>query len=592
MKSIVTGPSLLMVGTGTGKAMQLAVKSGIFESDAMPDRRDTKQPPERVLGRVIACDGARATILSAVSTGSWLAGDAWAIGRMISINLGSSRIVALVYRVHAVEAAWTDTAENPIRIEVEFLGEVLEGSDGKTRFQSGITNYPPIGAVAHRIRTGDLALVHDLGERGGVVIGQITQDASIPATVNIQDMLSRHFALLGTTGVGKSSAVALLLRKAVSVRPRLRVLILDPHNEYSSAFPELALTIDGDALDLPFWMFKQEELAEVVFRGRPALDDEPDILREVVAAARTRYRTPTAPDLARDLGSSLLKRPLDIGGPRAAGPEPVQAQASHDAPTPYRLKDVFAIVDELIGLHEQRWPRAALRSLKVRLESLHADPRYRFMFGRANMYETMAPILGQIFRVPMHGRPITAFQLGGLPGEVVNAVASVLSRLAFELAVASQGAIEVLVLCEEAHRYVPSDPQLGFAPTRQAIARIAKEGRKYGAYLGVVTQRPGELDPTIMSQCSTIFAMRLANERDQQIIRSAISDASASTIAFLSSIGNREAIAFGEGVATTMRMRFAALAPHELPAMGGKTAAEEGARFDPTLDDLVRRMRA
>jgi DNA helicase HerA-like ATPase len=581
-----------MVGTGTGKAMQLAVKSGIFESDAMPDRRDTKQPPERVLGRVIACDGARATILSAVSTGSWLAGDAWAIGRMISINLGSSRIVALVYRVHAVEAAWTDTAENPIRIEVEFLGEVLEGSDGKTRFQSGITNYPPIGAVAHRIRTGDLALVHDLGERGGVVIGQITQDASIPATVNIQDMLSRHFALLGTTGVGKSSAVALLLRKAVAVRPRLRVLILDPHNEYSSAFPELALTIDGDALDLPFWMFKQEELAEVVFRGRPALDDEPDILREVVAAARTRYRTPTAPDLARDLGSSLLKRPLDIGGPRAAGPEPVQAQASHDAPTPYRLKDVFAIIDELIGLHEQRWPRAALRSLKVRLESLHADPRYRFMFGRANMYETMAPILGQIFRVPMHGRPITAFQLGGLPGEVVNAVASVLSRLAFELAVASQGAIEVLVLCEEAHRYVPSDPQLGFAPTRQAIARIAKEGRKYGAYLGVVTQRPGELDPTIMSQCSTIFAMRLANERDQQIIRSAISDASASTIAFLSSIGNREAIAFGEGVATTMRMRFAALAPHELPAMGGKTAAEEGARFDPTLDDLVRRMRA
>lgn len=592
MKSIVTGPSLLMVGTGTGKAMQLAVKSGIFESDAMPDRRDTKQPPERVLGRVIACDGARATILSAVSTGSWLAGDAWAIGRMISINLGSSRIVALVYRVHAVEAAWTDTAENPIRIEVEFLGEVLEGPDGKTRFQSGITNYPPIGAVAHRIRTGDLALVHDLGERGGVVIGQITQDASIPATVNIQDMLSRHFALLGTTGVGKSSAVALLLRKAVAVRPRLRVLILDPHNEYSSAFPELALTIDGDALDLPFWMFKQEELAEVVFRGRPALDDEPDILREVVAAARTRYRTPTAPDLARDLGSSLLKRPLDIGGPRAAGPEPVQAQASHDAPTPYRLKDVFAIIDELIGLHEQRWPRAALRSLKVRLESLHADPRYRFMFGRANMYETMAPILGQIFRVPMHGRPITAFQLGGLPGEVVNAVASVLSRLAFELAVASQGAIEVLVLCEEAHRYVPSDPQLGFAPTRQAIARIAKEGRKYGAYLGVVTQRPGELDPTIMSQCSTIFAMRLANERDQQIIRSAISDASASTIAFLSSIGNREAIAFGEGVATTMRMRFAALAPHELPAMGGKTAAEEGTRFDPTLDDLVRRMRA
>ncbi len=571
--------------------MQLAVKSGHFQEDVMPDRRGTGQPPERVLGRVIACDGSRATILSAVSTGNWLAADAWAIGRMVSINLGRSRIVALVYRVHAVEAAWTDTAENPIQVEVEFLGEVLESPDGATRFQSGITGYPPIGAVAHRIRAGDLALVHDLGERGGVVIGQVTQDASIPATVNIQDMLSRHFALLGTTGVGKSSAVALLLRKAVSVRPRLRVLILDPHNEYSSAFPDLALTIDGEALDLPFWMFKQEELADIVFRGRPALDDEPDILREAVAAARERYRMPATPDAARDLGASLLlKRPLDLGGGRSAAPE--AAAEGADAPTPYRLKDVFKVIDEMIGLHEQRWPRAALRSLKVRLESLHADPRYRFMFGRANMYETMAPILGQIFRIPLHGRPITAFQLGGLPGEVVNAVASVLSRLAFELAMASEGALEVLVLCEEAHRYVPADPQLGFAPTRQAIARIAKEGRKYGAYLGVVTQRPGELDPTILSQCSTIFAMRLANERDQQIIRSAISDASASTIAFLSSIGNREAIAFGEGVATTMRMRFAALAPHELPAMGGRGTAEEKQRFDPTLDDLLRRMRA
>ncbi|MBN9456441.1 MAG: DUF87 domain-containing protein [Bosea sp.] len=571
--------------------MQLAVKSGHFQEDVMPDRRGTGQPPERVLGRVIACDGSRATILSAVSTGNWLAADAWAIGRMVSINLGRSRIVALVYRVHAVEAAWTDTAENPIQVEVEFLGEVLESPDGATRFQSGITGYPPIGAVAHRIRAGDLALVHDLGERGGVVIGQVTQDASIPATVNIQDMLSRHFALLGTTGVGKSSAVALLLRKAVSVRPRLRVLILDPHNEYSSAFPDLALTIDGEALDLPFWMFKQEELADIVFRGRPALDDEPDILREAVAAARERYRMPATPDAARDLGASLLlKRPLDLGAGRSAAPD--AAAEGADAPTPYRLKDVFKVIDEMIGLHEQRWPRAALRSLKVRLESLHADPRYRFMFGRANMYETMAPILGQIFRIPLHGRPITAFQLGGLPGEVVNAVASVLSRLAFELVMASEGALEVLVLCEEAHRYVPADPQLGFAPTRQAIARIAKEGRKYGAYLGVVTQRPGELDPTILSQCSTIFAMRLANERDQQIIRSAISDASASTIAFLSSIGNREAIAFGEGVATTMRMRFAALAPHELPAMGGRGTAEEKQRFDPTLDDLLRRMRA
>ncbi|MBN9450416.1 MAG: ATP-binding protein [Bosea sp.] len=569
--------------------MQLPLKNAAFHTDVQPDRRDSHQPPERALGRVIACDGSRATILSAVSTGNWLASDAWAIGRMVSINLGSSRIVALVYKLHAVAAAWSESEENPIRVEVEFLGEVLESAEGRLRFQSGISTFPPIGAIAHRIRSGDLALVHDLGDRSGVEVGHITQDASIPATVSVQDMLSRHFALVGTTGVGKSSAVTLLLRRAVCVRPRLRVLILDPHNEYSSAFPDLALTIDGESLDLPFWMFKQDELADVVFRGRAALDDEPDILREVVSTARARYRMPSGQDLARDLGSSLLKRPLDLGVSRQ--PSDAQHAGGGDAATPYRIKDVFAVIDELIGLHEQRWPRVALRSLKVRLESLHADPRYRFMFGRANMYETVAPILSQVFRIPMHGRPITAFQLGGLPSEVVNAVASVLSRLAFDIASASQGACEILVLCEEAHRYVPSDPALGFAPTRQALARIAKEGRKYGAYLGIVTQRPGELDPTILSQCSTIFAMRLANERDQQIIRSAISDASASTINFLSSIGNREAIAFGEGVATTMRMRFAELKPHELPAMGARGGEVLG-RHEPTLDDMVRRMGA
>lgn len=565
--------------------MQLAVKTGQFEKEITSDRRDPGQDAERSLGRVVSCDGSRATIASTVAGMARLGPESWAVGRMISINLGRTRIVGLVYEMRAVNPVWDETADNVIHVQIELLGEVTESADGRARFQSGITTYPPIGAIAHRIRTGDLALVHDLGSRNGVAIGTLTQDASIPATISIDDMLSRHFALLGTTGVGKSSAVALLLRRAIAARPRLRVLILDPHNEYAGAFPDRALSIDAEGLDLPFWMFRLEEFAEIVFRGRPAFEEEGDILREVVTAARERYRGASQRNPMRDLNSSLLKRPLDAGIARR---EDGMGSAS-DMPTPYRIVDALAIIDELIGLHEMRWPRASLRSLKVRIEALHGDPRYQFMFARANMMETMAPVVAQIFRVPHHGRPITVFQLGGLPSEVVDAVASVLARLAFDLAMASQGTYEILLLCEEAHRYVPADLSLGFLPTRQAIARIAKEGRKYGAYLGVVTQRPGELDPTILSQCSTIFAMRLANEHDQQIIRAAISDASASTLKFLSSVGNREAIAFGEGVATTMRMRFADLAPHELPAMEIAVGAE--GRREPGLEEMVRRMR-
>ena len=215
------------------------------------------------------------------------------------------------------------------------------------------------------------------------------------------------------------------------------------------------------------------------------------------------------------------------------------------------------------------------------------------MFHSRLIEDTIHETIGKIFRVPHQGRPITCFEMAGMPSEIVNAVCSVLARLAFDLALLSEGKLRLLLLCEEAHRYMPSDPRLGFAPTRHAMSRIAKEGRKYGCYLGVVSQRPGELDPTILSQCSTVFAMRLANEQDQAIIRSAIANSSASTLSFLSSMGQREAIAFGEGVATTMRLKFEEMAPHLLPGAGKKLAGdgEPGEAGDIDLASIVERLR-
>jgi hypothetical protein len=143
-------------------------------------------------------------------------------------------------------------------------------------------------------------------------------------------------------------------------------------------------------------------------------------------------------------------------------------------------------------------------------------------------------------------------------------------------------------VCEEAHRYISSDPKLGFLPTRQAISRIAKEGRKYGVSLGIVTQRPGELDPTILSQCSTVFAMRLANDRDQEIIRSALPNSSTSTTSFLASIGNGEAIAFGEAVAVPMRMMFERVPNYALPSANGIKSTASSLN----LRSIVEKMRS
>src|SRR5205085_9662188 len=130
-------------------------------------------------------------------------------------------------------------------------------------------------------------------------------------------------------------------------------------------------------------------------------------------------------------------------------------------------------------------------------------------------------------------------QLDGFPAEVFNSVVSVLCRMAFDFGVWSDASVPILVCCEEAHRYAPADRGLGFGPTRKSVARIAKEGRKYGVFLGVITQRPADLDPTILSQCSTVFAMRMANDNDQAIVRSAVPEAGSSLTAFLASLGSR-----------------------------------------------------
>ena len=536
------------------------------------ERRDGMRPGNRMLGRVVACNGSRATISAVAAEGGTDLTELWSVGRLISITVGKNRVVALAYSMQTEGKDWGEGADNQFLIEVELMGEVYVQEDGKETFSTGISRYPYLGAIAHRIRAADLLRIYDTRLNDTAVIGRLTQDETIDATIHIPSMLSKHFAVVGSTGVGKSTAVSLLLRKAIESDPKLRILILDPHNEFAAAFPDLAVVIDTDTLDLPFWLMRLDEFAEVLFRGRPPVAEELDILRDLMPEAKRAFRGNE---------SALMRRMAD------------KSSMTADTPVPYRIADLMALIDERIGRLEGRGEKPFLRSLKMRIMSAVNDPRYHFMFSNNTISDTIMETIAHIFRIPGDHRPISTFQLAGIPSEVVNSVASVLCRMAFELALWSNGAIHMLVVCEEAHRYVPADPNLGFFPTRQAIARIAKEGRKYGVSLGVITQRPGELDQTILSQCSTLFAMRLANDRDQEIIRSAIPDSSISTTSFISSIGNGEAIAFGEAIAVPMRMRFTRVDESALPKANGVTAKNTEETPDTVdLRSIVGRMRA
>lgn len=513
------------------------------------ERRRPSPSPDRLIGRVTFCTGSRATLSAAAIDSMPEGAQGWSIGAIISILVGPARVVAFVYEVRTNSGTWDDQATNAVSIDVELVGEVRDGPDGRPRFKRGVSAYPQVGAAAHRIREGDLAAMYDLGARGGAEIGHLSQDAAIPASISIDDVLNRHFAVLGTTGVGKSCAVSLLVRHCVEARRDLRVVMLDPHNEFAHAFPTDSVQFDVSTIELPFWMFRFEEFEEVVFRGKSE-ETEAEILRELIGAAKVAF----AQDRS---GTGLSRRQQDVFAFTA------------DTPTPYRFSDLFGQIEDILGQLEPRFERSKLKSLRVRLESLFHDPRYAFLFGGGLIEDNLADILGRIFRLSAVDKPVSIINLAGMPSEVVSSVVSVLARLSFDVAFASQGRCHVLLVCEEAHRYVPQDASLGFLPARRAIARIAKEGRKYGCSVAIVTQRPGELDPTILSQCSTVFAMRLSNDRDQEIIRSAISDSSNSTISFLSALDNREAIAFGEGVATAMRLKFTHQDRHLLPEAPG-----------------------
>ncbi|MBN8997253.1 MAG: ATP-binding protein [Rhizobiales bacterium] len=496
------------------------------------------------LGYVTAVSGARCTVrLHKREDGD--EHDRVTIGRLVAVHTGTAEVIGVVSRV-TVQSPPPSEPGGSIVIDIDFLGEIKAHGTPKAFFQRGVSEYPTIGDTTGFLGSADLALIHHIGEGQVIEVGKLKLDASVPAFINFEELLRKHFAVLGTTGVGKSTSVALILQEILKVKASLRIFLFDPHNEYAHCFGELAYVVSPKNLQLPFWLFNFEEIVDVFFRGRPGVEEETEILSELIPIAKAQFAANARAD-------RIQLRKASSNGYTA------------DTPVPYRISDLVALINDRMGKLENRQSWTKYNRLIQRIESLGHDSRYTFMFNNLFVEDMMVRVLGDLFRMPTHGRPITVMQLAGFPAEVVDSVVSVMCRMAFDFGVWSDGAAPLLVVCEESHRYAPADRKLGFGPTRKAISRIAKEGRKYGVFLGAITQRPADLDPTILSQCSTVFAMRMANERDQAIVRSAVPDAGASLIELLASLGTREAVAFGEGVALPMRFRFADMAADRLP---------------------------
>ncbi|MDJ0944701.1 MAG: DUF87 domain-containing protein [Kiloniellales bacterium] len=450
------------------------------------------------------------------------------MGALVKMQTGASIVFGVVSGLSMPLPAEESGQKDMMTLEVELLGEVLKAGDGWTAFRRGVSSPPQLNAPVLTTVKADLMRVYATPNKQTSRVGTLHQDRQVPVHVMNNELLGKHFAILGTTGCGKSCATTLMLQAIIEKNAQSHIVLLDPHNEYASAFPGSAEIIDTGNLELPYWMLEFNEFLGVVLGGAEQAEKaEIAILTEALPAVKTQF----------------LK-----DGER-------NSRITVDTPVPYRLTDLMQYIDTAMGKLEKADSSAPYQRLKSRLAALQGDPRYRFMFGGVSVRDNMEKILCRLFRIPVDGKPISILDLSGVPSEIVNVVVSVLCRITFDFAIWADRRVPVLLVCEEAHRYAAQNG-LGFEPTKVALARIAKEGRKYGVSLCLVSQRPSEIATEILSQCNTVFAMRMTNQFDQEILRAIISDSSQGFEQSLPSLGNGEAIAVGEGVSVPMRLCF------------------------------------
>jgi DNA helicase HerA-like ATPase len=345
--------------------------------------------------------------------------------------------------------------------------------------------------------------------------------------------------------------------------------MIDPHGEYSAAFKTNGALFDVTNLAMPYWLMNFEEHCEVFVttQGSERQTDS-DVLAKCLLAAKSKSRAAE--------GISKL---------------------TVDSPIPYLLSDLTNFITAEMGKLDKASDNAPFMRLKTKIDEIKSDPRYSFMFSGMLVADNMAGFLGRIFRLPGDGKPISIIDVSGVPSDITSVVVAVLARMVFDYAIWSRNEPQrpILLVCEEAHRYVPNEANSQKSAVGKILGRIAKEGRKYGVSLGLITQRPSDLAEGVLSQCGTIIAMRLNNERDQAFVKAAMPEGARGFLDTIPALRNRECIICGEGVAIPVRVSFDALEDHKRPASSDPLFSElwkQSGGEEEILTRVIKRWRA
>ena len=552
------------------------------------EERNPGDPVENLaIGTIVEVDGTHlvAELDPSINELSCVyAGDIYAIGQfgsIVRIHFGRRIIYGYVCRLRMKseydrEHGIASTAPPTARIiEADLFGEGEWGYtdlttpiDWKLSFERGVSTFPLPQQKVYLTPKSELAYIFGQGGAAAVEIGEHVGAGGTPCYADMNEMLGKHTAVLGSTGAGKSGTVAAILHcllergeKQGYEKWNPRIVLLDPHNEYGDAFPgHQRLSTDEGTLSLPYWMLSLDEtIGLLIGKTEYAATSQSNIVKNALLVVRQQ---------GVDKVDGVTKDDISV-----------------DSPIPYALgdptgldefgqKDGVVYEQGLVGAINKQRPinknkkdHEDVNKVLRKLTSLLKDARLKFMMqpwdGEG---DPLADVVAQFMG---NGDSIRIVDLSGVPNEVAGAASSLIARTLFSVKL-WQSADErksspVLLVCEEAHRYVPDRGEAQYEAAQEAIRRLAKEGRKYGIGLMLVSQRPSEVEATVLSQCNSWLVMRITNDADRDHVRSILPDSLSGLTKVLSGLRRREAIFVGQAAMLPSRILIRHLDEDKLP---------------------------
>lgn len=530
------------------------------------------------------------------------------IGSFIKIPLGYANLYGIVTQIGA-GAIPESLKETYIKDYDSFkntswINIVLAGEQVGKRFERGVTQYPTTGDKVHLVTINDLDIIYGgYEDSNSITVGNISVSESLDAKIDLDKLISRHCAIVGSTGSGKSNSVAVLL-EAIANRefPSSRILVIDPHGEYNDALSKHSRVIEinpkekTNKLYIPFWALPFNELMKI-FSGN-LTDTQREYIREKVVTEKTKSATENKLEVAKE-------------------------SITADSPIPFSIKKLWFYLDDferktfqtnridvsiklsdgdIETLKSNEYPPAGLGSsapflnqkakgLLSFLDSMRnklSDSSYDFLFSPGELTpDSTGKIEKDIdtlfFDWLGNDLPITILDLSGIPSEITSSISGTLLKIIYDglfwgvnTKVGGKNQ-PLLIVLEEAHSYLKAGEN---SISSRTVQMIAKEGRKYGVGLLLVTQRPSELDETVLSQCGTMIALRMNNSKDRGHIRSAVQDELQSMVDLLPSLRTGEALISGEAVKIPSRVKFFKIA--NAPKSSDPKASE---KWLETIDD-------